>query len=71
MLLKEDPVHFSAAWSTFAIRRSPSCCCPRQEAADLVYPGASTMLGNRALLHSFDHVHLNIGYFGTKGLSST
>jgi hypothetical protein len=70
MLLKEDPVRFSAVWSTFAICRSPSCCCSRQEAVDLVYPGASTTLRNCALFHGFDHIHLNLGYFGTKGLSS-
>jgi hypothetical protein len=28
------------------------------------------MLRTRALLHGFDHVHLNLGFFGTKGLSS-
>jgi len=35
-----------------------------------VYSGASTTLRTRALLHDFDHVHLDLGYFSTKGLSS-
>jgi len=34
-----------------------------------VYSGAST-LQTRALLHNFDHVHLDLGYFGTKRISS-
>jgi len=28
------------------------------------------MLLIRALFHGFDHVHLDLGYYGTKGLSS-
>jgi hypothetical protein len=28
------------------------------------------MLRIRALLHDFDHVHLDLDYFGTKGLPS-
>jgi len=28
------------------------------------------MLRIRALLHGFDHVHLDLGYFSTKGLQS-
>jgi hypothetical protein len=35
-----------------------------------VYSGAFADASDRALLHGFDHVYLDLDYFGTKGLPS-
>jgi len=35
-----------------------------------MYSGASTTLRTHALLHGFDHIHLDLGYLGTKRLSA-
>jgi len=57
MLLKED-----------TIRRS--CYCHKQEATDFVYLGAFANARTYTFLYGFDYVHLNLDYFGPKGLSS-
>ena len=65
-------MRFSAAWSTIAIRRSPSCpvAVIGKKLLILCTHMPSLTVRIRALLHGFDYVHLDLGYFGTKSLSS-
>jgi len=61
----------------FQLPRLPSPSTARRPAAVigkklliLCIWAPSLMLRIRALLHGFDHVHLDLGYFSTKGLQS-
>lgn len=72
MLLKEDQSRSSCTF----YHPSPSSAHRRAELVGkklliLCTRVPTLFLQTRALLHGFNHVHLNLGYFGTMGLSST